>query len=1277
MPRKREISWQERLVSGKKRQDFQTAVTADLTKGIAGIEDALCTASPAEGAELKRKLNQYRKALERLNRMGMEPRRHVTLWGLREVLCTLRPPILGVGKAPAMETLMDWVFGGTVFDIQLLRQKKNLTKKSIQNKLSILQHGCFQYRETGDQEVCKEYMEELLGLYLDQPALRLEQVRNRLEETCTGCGFQLDGEAALRVDELFQGVRWEMGKPSIPWQVHGRERALRQLSLLFVLALLTENCYPLPGSPAARWLAGEDAAPDVPVSPAPARWDLSRDDGIFQWNMEEIADELIPDVTVEGQTFHTLPAQNGRPCSTPMEQILVRWDSAQLFLLCGERDSAVSGAGKTTSLRLLGRYVPQLNPIFVPLSRVYTAYEMRNLKKENGRPRLLTWLELQGVPLPDDSALANRLLILDGLDEITTPEGVRALCDDLMALCSLPSLRIIISSKLPPAELAAWHLGLQDVANLWRSSVPCRIQTIGSAQRLDYLRRSGQEQPEDSKGLNTPFLLTLYGSTQRFLSVKHTPVFQSIRNRWLPTAIGTGQEALFYRYLCVQICRWCESCPGDDVRSEADAFFLLFALPAVAFRMLAHQVCDSYYVPSAAQPVDGETVERLIGESFPAFRQLLRYFPQYRNGGLEMLAAQSDVLNAAGLSAGQAAAVLHRSFDPDTLEWAYHFVNHAMRDNLAMLHLANLFYAAYYQQQKQQIIIDGPFWDCPVHYLPQPVLKGAFGFLCQLFGGEDPIRNILQGDPENTPCAGFSGYLLCTLAAELCIAMGYPQQRAWMAKAASLRASLDPSCSANPGVEFIVLDLCEQARELRTEGRFVPAAQAARKTIQVHQDHPEFLNSDGYHSLAKVYLEQVTQALNGRNPGAEWLTAIPPEERALADQVWTALHALADRGPDWPETDPVLGRLLPQSRPVLPALLALADRARLRLEHYQARDWMGSGTMRFLVESSYVAKLLSIYAAFHEGASGAALNMLGCFCQNQQELLENNPELVFFQQNPHLHSPIPQESLLDKDHALHAWQLYLRIYQIQRGLQPYSARCLADLLLRRQVRLDSSGEALTGPGQDPSFNQAELDFLWEATNRSCSRESKGNQLCRIRFLNELLERQEPELYIQGTVRDRVSLEQELERRYRREWEDCQCAARLRKEEGYPPDLFTIMLLAEYGPLRPVPMEVEAWKSAIRTFYQAQIPTPARLEKKLSEALRDPRNRGTDRNALGERLRADLSRVRYTTGYHLGMDGLRLHWDRLSRLTRVSPEFDALFHGQGTLEWRQVVDCLTG
>ena len=1279
MSRKRERSWRERLVSAKKLEAFQENVAADLAKEIARTEDRLRSAPPGGAEELEKELGQYRRALDRLHRVGPEPRRHVTLWGLREVLCTGQPPILGAGKAPGMDVLMDWVFGGTVFDIQLLRGEKGLTKKSVQNKLSILQHGCYQYRETGRQEVCREYLDRLLAQYLDQPALRLGQVRDRLDESCARCGFQLDGTAALQIDGLFQGVRRELGRPSVSWQVHGRERALRQLSLLFVLALLSEDCYPAPGSPAGRWLAGAGGAQagPAPSVSAPPRWDFSGDGGVFQWNMEEIAEALIPDVTVEGQSFRALPSGEGRPCRTPMEQILERWDAARLFLLCGERDSAVSGAGKTTSLRLLGRYAPQLRPIFVPLSRVYAAYAMRSLQRENGRPRLLTWLALQGIPLPDQAALSGRLLILDGLDEITAPEGIQALCDDLVALCQLPALRIIVSSKLPPEELAAWHMGLRSVANLWRGGVPCRIQTIGRAQRLDYLRRSGQVQPEDSEDLNTPFLLTLYGSTRRFLAGAHAPVFQSVLDRWLPAPAGQGQEALFYRYLCVQICRWCESCPGDDVRSELDAFFLLFALPAVAFRMLAHRVCDSYYVPSAAEPVDSAAVERIIGQSFPAFRQALRHFPQYRRGGLEILSTQGDALTAAGLAAGQAAAVLHRSFDPDTLEWVYHFVNHAMGDNLAMLHLANLFFAAYHQTIKNQGDMEGPFWDCPAHYLPRPVLKGAFGFLCQLFGGEEAVREILQGGPERIPCAGFSGYLLCTLAAELCAAVGLPRQRAWLSAAAGLRAGMDGACSGRIGVEYVVLDLCEQAREFRLEGAFAPGAEAARKAIRVHRDHPEFKNSDGYHSLAKVYLEQVAQILNGRSPGDRALTAVPPEERALADQVWAALHALADRGSDWPETDPVLGRLLPQSRPVLPALLALADRARLRLEHYQSRDWMGSGTVKFLVECSYTAKLLSIYAAFHEGASGPALNMLGCFCENQQELLENSPGLAFFQQNPDLHSPIPRETLFDGAHALHAWQLYLRIYQIQRGLQPYSARCLADLLLRRQVRLNGTGEALPGPGRDQDWNQAELDFLWEATNRSCTSGRKGFQLCRIRFLNELLERQTPELYVHGAVRDRASLEQELERRYRREWEDCQCGPRLGREAGYAPDLFTIMLLAEYGPLRPVPLDVEAWKSAIRVFFQQQIPTAAGLEKKLSDALRDPRNRNTDPAALRATLWADLSRVHYTTGYHLGMDGLRLHWERLSRLARVSPEFQTLFRGQGTLEWQQAAERLTG
>ena len=98
-------------------------------------------------------------------------------------------------------------------------------------------------------------------------------------------------------------------------------------------------------------------------------------------------------------------------------------------------------------------------------------------------------------------------------------------------------------------------MGLRSVANLWRGGVPCRIQTIGRAQRLDYFRRSGQVQPEDSEDLNTPFLLTLYGSTRRFLAGAHAPVFQSVLDRWLPAPAGQGQEALFYPSSKCRYCR--------------------------------------------------------------------------------------------------------------------------------------------------------------------------------------------------------------------------------------------------------------------------------------------------------------------------------------------------------------------------------------------------------------------------------------------------------------------------------------------------------------------------------------------------------------------------------------------------------------------------------------------------------------------------------------------------------------------------------------------------
>ena len=1274
MVTKREPSWQERLVCGEKQAHFAKRVAQTLEQQV---EQAAQRRKAEETTAVKKELNRYRQTLERFNRTGLAPARHVTLWGLHQELCLNGSSALlrGTGREPALGELLERVFGGTDLDIQALWRKRKLTAGTVKNKLLIIQHGYYQYQETGKNEVCRPDLDQLSDRYCAHPVAVLQQVRDRLDASCKQYSVVLEDGAALQTDAMFQGVRAEMGKPHIPSTLRGRELALRQLSLLFVLALLTENYDPEPGTPAARWLAGEDVEGSIPPQPVPAYREPIHPGGIFWQELSEMSEELVPDVVVRGQRFQNHSGAKKDICRTPMEQVLEQWNGRGLFLLCGGGASAVSGAGKTTSLRLLCRHMAEKRPVFVPLSQVYTAYELRNLRKENGRPRLLTWLGVHGVPVGDLSELEGRPLVLDGLDEVTSPEGVQSLCDDLVALCQSGKIPVVVSSKLPPEELAAWTQGLSSISHLWRGGVRCQVQPIGRDQRQSYLTRYGRTLPAGHEALNTPFLLRLYGSNRDFFTGEQDPASCNIRARWLSGTGGSGPEALFYRYLGVQICRWCESNRGDDLRNEQDAFFLLFALPAVAFRMLIHEVCDGYYTPSAARPVDSETVEALLGGTFPALRSALFQFPVYREGGLETLTARYEDLDARGFSAGQAAAILHRSFDPSTLRWEYHFVNHAVRDELAMLHMANLFYAAYHRCPLDPEVAEGLYWDCPAHYLHRPMFRRVFAYLGELFGSEAAVRSILERGAAETPCAGPSGYLLCILAYEICAAMEIPQQRDWLARASALRSGLRPDEAGRAGVEYIMLDLCESARELRMQGKFRQAAEKARSAIRVHRDHPEFHNSDGYHSLAKVYLEQVTHSLNGAPVGEDGLTAIPQEERELADGVWRELHRLSERtraGEAWPERLPELGRLLPQSRAILPALLALADRARLRLERYRAEDYFGDQALAFLVESSYVAKLLSICAALHEGASGAALNMLGCFCENQQELLENGPELPFFQANPQLHCDIPPEELEDPEWPVHAWQLYLRIYQIPRGLQPYTAQCLANLLLTRQVRLDETGGGVPGPGVTPALSTAELDFLWEATNRSCTGQGNGSEIQRIRLLNELLELPADAPYLQTRMLHREDLEREAADRYQKEWTRCRCEERL---NCYQVDLYTVMLMAECRGGWGVALDALVWKSGIHTFFRKHIPTRVRLEHQVREAVQRSRCRDADIPALRAEWRAKLWRQTYTTGHLLGLSTLWACWERLHRLEAMTRGLYDLFHDRMGAEWSEILRVL--
>lgn len=175
-----------------------------------------------------------------------------------------------------------------------------------------------------------------------------------------------------------------------------------------------------------------------------------------------------------------------------LEQILHCDTRHRIFVLCGDENegTTVSGAGKTTMLQHL--YYSWENAIFVPLSRVYCnhRYSIRRDMKHSDA-YILPWLQ-KYYKIWKQSDLDNRLLILDGLDEIREASGVQAICDDLFWLIEKCTPRIVISSKLRPDKLTTWDyeptVGLCTVSDyVWRVAEYCYILPMNKDQRRKYL----------------------------------------------------------------------------------------------------------------------------------------------------------------------------------------------------------------------------------------------------------------------------------------------------------------------------------------------------------------------------------------------------------------------------------------------------------------------------------------------------------------------------------------------------------------------------------------------------------------------------------------------------------------------------------------------------------------------------------------------------------------------------------------------------------------------
>lgn len=852
---------------------------------------------------------------------------------------------------------------------------------------------------------------------------------------------------------------------------------------------------------------------------------------------------LLADIRARGTVYR----QEGHPRS-PLLQILTAHPGTRFFLLMGEGESGAAGAGKTTALlRLRQETAP--DSLYVSLPEVYNPGGLRALSPRPGQPRLAAWLEQQG----QEAALqGDQLLLLDGLDEISSAEGVAALCDDLLYLELHTRVRAAAASALAPELLPAWH-GLRNISSTWAQFLRCVILPMRPAQKIGYLGARA----DSPSMLTTPYLLLASRAAEGAAAAD-----RALFSRWAsPEGAPADGAALFLRAQAARICQWFRSDRGNDARTEADAFYLTFALPAVAFHLTLRRLYDRDYAPDIPllRPA------QLLDQAFPAYRRALHRFPAYRDdSSLAALAGDGKGPDAAAFARSRAGTVLCRSLCRETLEWEYRFINPSTREWLAALHLANLFLAA-----RSGGLSPDPeladFYACPTRFLPRTMLERAAGLLNELLRDTGGLTPVLQAGPAGLP-HGPSRCLTARLAAAMAAAVCPQQELLWREEGARV-------CSASAAEHEHAANLCACSALLREEGDLPAAARMAREAIAFAKTRG-IAHSDGYQALSMVCFTRMGRVLNGTDPTAS--VSVTEEEYAHARAIHRELADCVTTGGG----GAVFPAVPAENRALIPAFLQILDRAMLRLTGWEADNGLTAGLLR----TSYTAKAFSVYAALSPASSGAAVNLLAGFLENQQEVLENHPALPLYSAHPHLRPSIAAERLAYCDGDRMAALAYLRIAGLRRGLQPYSCRNLAMGLLTRRFRLDSSGVPVPPEGTDRPFTPAELAFLDEMTRRACSSGRPAWSIPRIRFLNDRIDALSSQ---PDGGEEAAELAEEAGELFRREWALGRCDRKLETDPEGQADLLCAMLAGEYRPRYLPHGDPARWAARLRDFFDRQ------------------------------------------------------------------------------------------
>ena len=1052
----------------------------------------------------------------------------ITFWGMIHVLCARGVfsqkwrTKFELQKNTTRLNFLETIFDGTNVDPGTLVFHKR-QGKTRDNCLTKIWHLTWKY------DKLPQWADAMTEAFQQTPRQTLDGVKRKLERMFLE--GDLDRELSKNtVCELFDCLysnHFDLDK----------QDAERLLTILFVVCLLGEDIVLASelSDIIHNWLNGVDAPS------APMVWKPLKSTGIYRVEDEQIDVNILPNIVCEGVTY-SYNNQQG----SPLRQIIQGHTNNRWFFLCGDTGvgggSAVSGAGKTTSLRFLANEEHYQRVLWLPLSEIYDRRSIQDPQNLSHYIALRFHVTLEELP-------GSALLLFDGLDELFQRDQLDRLSGDLSQLQSLGSFGLVVSSKLPWDRLPGIDV-LYGWNSVWDAFLQCFVQVLTEEQRKKAIPDEWNGEPFQE--LNTPFLISLYRHTA---ALPDDPRINQKLKRWdaetmFQEKISTKQ-ALFYRSLIVQLLRWFEAERGQEEQWEMDAFLLLHTLPAIACQMLRNETATPELDPASGVKIDRNYLMRMTDVTWGAGQFGLDLFPGYRKDA-DLYRRRLRGLNGEKFLSGAVPSLLLGEWNSEIPYDEPRFVNNALRNYLAYLHIANVFFLAL-EDRLETSVQALEAYGHTLEMMPSEQVQQVAEFV-RLIAPDRKLEKVLTAGPTHRNKSPLSRFLAGHIGASMCEFVPQIQEQhpgaseswyEWMTVAWSELEQNDcwelkQMAVRQLGLAYIYGQV-QRAKNFRIKRDYVSSDQCVQRVIEFQNVYPEVINSDSHHMKALILWSQIQAILNGEQSRTQ--IPVSQAELCFALNLHTELEMLATQTEAESKLFPSLSD---EQRNLTPLFVTILQKSKTRWKAYKEKSFWGSQEMKFLCEASYVAKAHSIYSACSVGVSGMSFNLLGSLVANDCEAYENDPQLPFFKHNPSL--CLTLNDLNYQNRFKSSFQIYQCIYHVQRGPHPYSARRLSELLLRRKVRLERSGQVMEIVDVEP-FTEMELEFLEQATARAVTNSGNSETYWRARYLHDRARQ------CGGSL---DSARQVL----RVAWEKCCCEEKLAHSMAQNVDIISVLVILE-------------------------------------------------------------------------------------------------------------------